>query len=427
MERCGTQRTYPTADPLRSVTRAMSKLNSLLKTTTTPSAPTKVATEAATVPRVQAKQQVPRVKQQVPRVTKSQPTQPKHQGILKPPTKSENGPASRTRSQTKAEPVASRTRSRKIQEIAAAATIKAHRRTPAQKRVMRRLSTKIEKWEREVEQALAVMDQQTGKLLNYRQLRRDPKHKQDWSLSSANEFGRLANGIGGRIKNPTNTIKFLRREQVPESRRKDVTYGQFVCSVRPEKKEKNRTRLVVGGDRINYIGEVATPTADMLIAKLLFNSVISTKGSRFMTMDISNFYLNTPLTRPEYIKLKLEDIPDEVINEYNLRDKVDSNGYVHIEATKGMYGLPQAGRLANKLLEKRLNKSGYYQSKLVPGLWKHKWRPVQFTLVVDDFGVKYEGREHAEHLASVLKKFYNVTEEWEGNRYCIYLAWYFDV
>ena len=120
----------------------------------------------------------------------------------------------------------------------------------------------------------------------------------------------------------------------------------------------------------------------MLIAKLLFNSVISTKGSRFMTMDISNFYLNTPLTRPEYIKIKLEDIPDEVINEYKLRDKVDSNGYVHIEATKGMYGLPQAGRLANELLEKRLNKYGYYQSKLVPGLWKHKWRPIQFTLRV---------------------------------------------
>ena len=134
-------------------------------------------------------------------------------------------------------------------------------------------------------------------------------------------------------------------------------------------------------------------------------------------MDISNFYLNTPLTRAEYIKLKLEDIPDEVINEYKLQDKVDSNGYVHIEATKGMYGLPQAGRLANELLEKRLNKYGYYQSKLVPGLWKHKWRPIQFTLVVDDFGVKYEGREHAEHLASVLKKFYSVTEEWKGDRY----------
>ena len=77
---------------------------------------------------------------------------------------------------------------------------------------------------------------------------------------------------------------------------KDVTYGQFVCTVRPEKEESNRTRFTVGGDRINYPGAVATPTAEMLVAKMLFNSsVISTKGARFMTMDISNFYLNTPL------------------------------------------------------------------------------------------------------------------------------------
>ena len=48
-------------------------------------------------------------------------------------------------------------------------------------------------------------------------------------------------------------------------------------------------------------------TAKMLVAKLLFNSVISTHGAHFMTMDIANFYLMTPLKRPEYIKIKLRD------------------------------------------------------------------------------------------------------------------------
>ena len=85
---------------------------------------------------------------------------------------------------------------------------------------------------------------------------------------------------------------------MPAGRRKDVTYEQFVCSVRPEKKERNRTRFVVGGDRINYPGEVVTPTACMLVAKLLFNSFMSKKGAKFMTMDISNFYLMTSLKRP---------------------------------------------------------------------------------------------------------------------------------
>ncbi len=76
-----------------------------------------------------------------------------------------------------------------------------------------------------------------------------------------------------------------------------------------------------------------------------------------------------------------------------------------------MYGLPQAGLLANELLEKRLNKHGYRQSKLVPGLWNHDTRPIQFTLVMDDFGVKYVGEEHAQHLKNTLEEHYKLTQD----------------
>ena len=97
---------------------------------------------------------------------------------------------------------------------------------------------------------------------------------------------------------------------------------------------------------------------------------------------------------------------------------------IYIEANRGMYGLPQAGLLANELLEKRLKKRGYYQSKLVSGLWKHEWRPIQFTLVVDDFGVKYVGKEYALHLNATLEDNYGVTTEWDGKRYIgITLDW----
>ena len=48
--------------------------------------------------------------------------------------------------------------------------------------------------------------------------------------------------------------------------------------------------------------------------------------------------------------------------------------------------------------EEKLNKKGYWQIKLIPGLWLHKWRPISFTFVVDNFGVKYVWREHTEHL-----------------------------
>jgi len=124
---------------------------------------------------------------------------------------------------------------------------------------------------------MAVMDADTG-----RQLMRSTKYREAWSLSSANKFGRLANGIGGRIKNPTNTIEFIFQHTVPTERMKNATYGQSVS-------EPNRTWFTVGGDRINYPGAVATPTAEMLVAKMLSNSVISTKDARFMTLDISNF------------------------------------------------------------------------------------------------------------------------------------------
>ena len=287
----------------------------------------------------------------------------------------------------------------------------------------RRLAKRIAKIKNEVHEAMAVLNRDTGKLLKYRQLIRDPRYKQEWSKSAANEFGRLAQGVGDRIKG-TNTMKFIHKQDVPRKRSRDVTYASFLCKVRNEKTERNRTRIVVGGDRTNYTGEVATPTAEMLVAKLLFNSVISTKGARFMTADISNFYLNTPLERPEYIRLKLDDIPDEIIDQYKLRDKVTPEGFIYMEVNKGMYGLPQSGLMATKLLEKRLNKHGYHQSKLLPGLWVHKTRPIQFTLVVDDFGIKYEHSADARHLMNVLKQQYAVTEDWKGERYIgIKLDW----
>ena len=132
-----------------------------------------------------------------------------------------------------------------------------------------------------------------------------------------------------------------------------------------------------------------------------------------MTGDLK-VYLNTPLKRYEYVQLKLEDTPKEILEEYKLKEKATSEGYVYLEIRKGMYGLPQAGLLAQQLLEERLAKHGYMQGKLIPGFWTHKWQSIQFTLVVDDFGVKYEGKEHAEHLMNTLKENYEISEDWEG-------------
>ena len=119
-------------------------------------------------------------------------------------------------------------------------------------------------------------------------------------------------------------------------------------------------------------------------------------------------------------------IPQEFIDLYDLGSKV-KNGYVYIEIQRGMYGLPQAGILANKLLKERLLQNDYFEVPHTPGLFWHKTRPVWFTLVVDDFGIKYVGKEHAQHLLNILKEFYKIEEDWTGSLYCgITLDWHYD-
>ena len=177
------------------------------------------------------------------------------------------------------------------------------------------------------EAANSVLDQETGKLLEYRQLLKHERFKEVWNRSAADEFGRLAQGIGGRIKG-TDTIRFIHKHEIPADRFKDVTYIKFVCTIRTEKKDPYRTRATMGGNLINYPEDVGTPTANLLLIKIFFNSVISTPGAKFATADISNFYLMTPLKRPEYAKIKLSDIPEEVIKEYKLNEKATPDGWI---------------------------------------------------------------------------------------------------
>ena len=155
----------------------------------------------------------------------------------------------------------------------------------------------------------------------------------------------------------------------------------------------------------------------MTLVKTLFNSIILTKGAKCVMLDIKDFYLNTPMARYEYMRLKLTDIPEEIIIEYKLREIVTADGYVYCEIRKGMYGLPQAGIIAQQLLEERLAKLGYHQSKIVPGLWTHETRDISFTLVVDDFAIKYTKKEDAQHLINAIQKDYNITVDWEAHKY----------
>jgi hypothetical protein len=209
----------------------------------------------------------------------------------------------------------------------------------------------------------------------------------------------------------------MAKQEIPQARRKDITYGRIVCTYRSEKKDPYRTRITMGGNLINYPDNCGTPTANLLTVKLMFNSVISTPNAKFMTIDIKDFYLMTPMDRYEYFRMKIELYPQDIIDKYGLRDKVDAEGNVFCEVPRGMYGLPQAGIIAQELLTKRLHKAGYRQSKITPGYWRHHWRPISFTLVANDFGVKYTNKDDVEHLMNILKQDYEIDTNWEGTRY----------
>ena len=92
-------------------------------------------------------------------------------------------------------------------------------------------------------------------------------------------------------------------------------------------------------------------------------------------------------------------------------------GWLYFKIRKGVYGLPQFGMLATKILETRLNAAGYYQASTTPVLWCHKWIPILFVLIVENFGTEYSGKRHIHHLRKNLQSHYTITKYWEGTRF----------
>ena len=119
----------------------------------------------------------------------------------------------------------------------------------------------------------------TGAKETYDSLRQhNPKR---WETSFANEIGRLSQGVGTRMPSGNNNIFFIKRFQVPND--KTITYANPVCDYRPTKDDPYRVRLTLGGDRFSCSHDVGAPAANILDAKILFNSLIFTPNARFMS------------------------------------------------------------------------------------------------------------------------------------------------
>jgi hypothetical protein len=213
--------------------------------------------------------------------------------------------------------------------------------------------------------------------------------------------------------------------QIPKNEM--VTYTWGVVDFCPQKSNPHRICITAGGNLINYPGELFTRTANLTTSKLMWNSVLSTEGSKYMCLYIKNFYLTAPLGRFEYMKMPLELFPEWIKIQYDL-EKYALNRFVYLEMWQAVWGLLQAGILEIKLLRCHLLPHSYYKCNNTPSLWKNQTCPIAFTLVVDNFGVKYVGKKHADHLIQCIKETYELTEDWTGDSYCgIKLNWNYDV
>ena len=128
----------------------------------------------------------------------------------------------------------------------------------------------------------------------------------------------------------------------------------MVVDLRPNKAVHERLRMCMGGDRMETVMENTTRTADLTTCKLHMNGVVSTPGARFAGEDVKYFYLNTPLNKKRYGKVRAKYIPEEKTKKNNLERYIEGDGWLHFEIGKEMYGILEAGRLTNDLLRARL-------------------------------------------------------------------------
>jgi hypothetical protein len=211
----------------------------------------------------------------------------------------------------------------------------------------------------------AVLNAETGKLEEYRTLLKGVD-KIIWERGCSKEVARLAQGRKDGSVKGTETLHFIDADQLPAG--KIPTYLHICANHRPQKEDPYRFRWTVGGNIIVFLGETYTPTADQTTAKILFNNVVSTPGPTFFCLDLANFYLETPFTHPsqyEYIWIPAWAIPDDIMDEYNLRPLIKI-GRILAEIRTGMYGLPQAGRMAYIKLIKISQKMDTYLLETLP-------------------------------------------------------------
>jgi len=179
-----------------------------------------------------------------------------------------------------------------------------------------------------------------------------------------------------------------------------------------------RVRWTVGGDRISCPFDVGTNTAALPTVNALFHACVS-ENAHFATIDIKDFYLGAELPSPESIRVFLDHTPPPLLDELGIAPFIQyqsSRPFCFFDLSKTVPGLPQSGHFSQLELLELLQSHGYSQTS-TPMLFRHSHLPISFTLVVDDFGIKYDSPSDLDHLLSCLSSKYVLKTHRTGTKY----------
>ena len=137
-----------------------------------------------------------------------------------------------------------------------------------------------------------------------------------------------------------------------------------------------------GGNNNTYNYMNTSKVMDTTVLFILLNMVAST-DARMFQMDIKDFFLQSVIPEPEYLKIKMTQIPEEIIDELNLVPLIDSKGvkFIYAEVNRAMYGLKQSNIISEKELQSNLAKHDIYQTE-IKGLFRHKTRNIIFACML---------------------------------------------
>lgn len=243
-----------------------------------------------------------------------------------------------------------------------------------------------------------------------------------WLIALSTELDKL---LDGKKADGTTTAVMtpIQPSELPPGRKVAYYNPQVKLKILLDGMAQRRCRGTYGGNISDYTGDKSAVVADITTVKLLLNKVVSSMGEYKLTVaDLKDFYLGSDLgERKEYMFIKNDQLPEDIIERHKLdlflHKRATFGDGVLVRCDKTIYGLPQAGLIAQKRLNKLLAEHGYHTFENTPGLYHHETRPTFFTLVVDDFLMACKSDDDRDHLLDVLRLLYEVKVDYNAQKY----------